>query len=170
MLNLILKILTYFFKTKEVSIKFIVPKKCLDIIKKYEGFKAAPYLCSANVATIGYGTTYYPDGTLVKLSDPAITEEKASELLHDHTYKLWMQVLEITKSNALNENQLSALVSFAYNLGIGALLKSTLLKKLKVNDKDPSIRLEFQRWVKAGGKTLKGLERRRKEEADLYFA
>lgn len=146
-----------------------VPLQCIDIIKRYEGLRLKPYLDAVKVPTIGYGTTYYPDGRLVTMKDPEITEVQAEDLLNHHAYSYYKQVLELTKDKALNENQLSALTSFAYNLGIGALTKSTLLKKLKVNPMDQTIRLEFQKWTKAGGVSLKGLERRRNEEAQLYF-
>ena len=69
----------------------------------------------------------------------------------------------------VNENQFAALTSFAYNAGIGNLMKSTLLKKVNANPSDETIRTEFMKWDKAGGKQLAGLTRRRKAEADLYF-
>ena len=69
----------------------------------------------------------------------------------------------------INQNQFDALVSFAYNLGPANLKVSTLLKKINANPEDESIKLEFMKWVKAGGKTLKGLVRRREAEAQLYF-
>ena len=71
--------------------------------------------------------------------------------------------------SAINENQLGALTSFAFNAGTGNLQKSTLLKKVNANPNDPTIRDEFMRWTKAGGKVLNGLVTRRKAEADLYF-
>jgi lysozyme len=61
-------------------------------------------------------------------------------------------------------------VAFSYNVGTGALVKSTLLKKAKVNSADPSIVDEFLKWNKAGGKALTGLTNRRREEANLYFS
>jgi lysozyme len=71
--------------------------------------------------------------------------------------------------DSITQNEFDALVSFAYNLGPANLKASTLLKKVNANPNDESIRLEFMKWVKAGGKTLKGLVRRREAEADLYF-
>ena len=65
--------------------------------------------------------------------------------------------------------QFDALVSFAYNVGVGNFAKSTLLKKVNANPNDPTIRSEFEKWNKANGRVLKGLVTRRKEEADLYF-
>jgi lysozyme len=61
-------------------------------------------------------------------------------------------------------------VSFAFNLGSGALSKSTLLKKVNANPNDASIGAEFLKWNKAGGKVLAGLTRRRKAESELYFS
>jgi lysozyme len=69
----------------------------------------------------------------------------------------------------INQNQFDALVSFAYNLGVGNLKSSTLLKKVNANPSDPTIRDEFMKWVNGGGKKLPGLVKRRQAEADLYF-
>jgi lysozyme len=79
--------------------------------------------------------------------------------------------IEVRKAltKEVSENQFSALVCFAYNVGIGNLKKSTLLKKVNVNPNDETIAAEFAKWNKAGGKVLNGLVRRRKAEADLYF-
>jgi len=77
---------------------------------------------------------------------------------------------EVNKHNLnINQNQFDALVSFVFNLGVGNFARSTLLRKIKSNPDDPTIRKEFERWVYAGGKVLNGLVRRRKEEANLYF-
>ena len=70
----------------------------------------------------------------------------------------------------LNQNQFNALVSFAYNVGTGNFSSSTLLKKVNRNPDDLTIKDEFLRWNKAGGKVLNGLTNRRNEEAILYFS
>ena len=70
----------------------------------------------------------------------------------------------------IKQNQFDALVCFAYNTGLEKLKKSTLLRKIRTNPNDKTIRDEFMRWVYCGGQKLKGLERRRKVEADLYFS
>lgn len=72
--------------------------------------------------------------------------------------------------DTVNQNQFNALVSFAYNLGIGNLRASTLLKKVNSNPNDPTIRAEFLKWDKAAGRILAGLTRRRKAEAEMYFS
>ena len=69
----------------------------------------------------------------------------------------------------LTSNQFSALVSFAYNVGLGALKSSTLLKRVNANPCDEDIKRQFMRWNKGGGRVLKGLTKRRQSESDLYF-
>jgi len=143
-------------------------KAGLDMIKSFEGFRAAPYKCSAGVPTIGYGATFYPGGKKVTMTDAAITEEQAVELLANMLVS-FEKYVDSYCVDTITQNQFDALVSFAYNLGPSNLKSSTLLKKVNANPADESIRLEFMKWVKAGGKTLKGLVRRREAEANLYF-
>jgi lysozyme len=146
-----------------------VSKTGLELIKKYEGFRANPYKCPAGVPTIGYGATYYPDGKRVKMTDAPVTEKQATEMLKTMLVG-FEKAVDTYCIDTINQNQFDALVSFAYNVGTNALKNSTLLKKLNVNANDPTIRDEFKKWVKAGGKTLKGLVTRRNEEADIYFS
>lgn len=144
-------------------------QKGLELIKRFEGLKLKPYNCPASIATIGYGNTYYPDGTKVKLTDPAITKEKAEELLKFLLVSYEKGVDSFCRDD-INQNQFDALTSFAYNVGVGNLQKSTLIKKVNKNPNDPTIRAEFMKWNKGGGKVLLGLTRRRQAEADLYFS
>lgn len=140
----------------------------LSIIKKHEGLRLEPYLCPAKIPTIGYGNTYYEDGTKVTLKDPKITEERAEELLRV-ILKRYEDGVDRYVQVEINQNQFDALVSFAYNVGLGALQKSTLLRKINNDPCDENISYQFSRWNKAAGKVLKGLTKRRKEEAELYF-
>jgi lysozyme len=140
----------------------------IDLIREFEGFKSRPYLDAVKLPTIGYGTTIYPNGTRVTMLDPAITEQKATEYLQHDVTSFEISVNRLVTSS-LNQSQFDALVSFTYNLGGNNLKKSTLLKKVNVNPDDPSIRAEFLKWNKAGGKKLNGLTRRRAAESDLYF-
>lgn len=144
-------------------------QKGLDLIKQFEGLKLKPYLCPANIPTIGYGNTYYPSGAKVKLTDPAITKEKAEELLKFLLVSYEKAVDSFCRDD-INQNQFDSLVSFAYNLGTGALQKSTLIKKVNLNPKDVTISDEFMKWNKANGSVLVGLTKRRQAEADLYFS
>jgi lysozyme len=138
------------------------------MIKAFEGFRGTPYKCSAGVPTIGYGATFYPGGKKVTMTDAAITEEQAVELLANMLVS-FEKYVDSYCVDTITQNQFDALVSFAYNLGPANLKSSTLLKKVNANPNDESIKLEFLKWVKAGGKTLKGLVRRREAESELYF-
>ena len=140
----------------------------IDLITYYEGFKSAPYLCPANVPTIGYGTTRYPDGKKVSLSDSPINKDKAIAFLK-HDLTVFELAVDAMATDALTQNQFNALVSFAYNLGSTALKSSTLLKKVNANPNDQTIKLEFSKWVYANGKKLPGLVARRNKEAEIYF-
>ena len=143
-------------------------KAGIEMIKTFEGFRGTPYKCSAGVPTIGYGATFYPGGKKVTMTDAAITEEQAVELLANMLVS-FEKYVDSYCVDTITQNQFDALVSFAYNLGPANLKSSTLLKKVNANPNDESIKLEFLKWVKAGGKTLKGLVRRREAEAELYF-
>jgi lysozyme len=140
----------------------------LNTIKKFEGLRLEAYQCPAGVYTIGYGSTRFPDGSCVCMYDKLHAEAEATELLK-YTVQAYEQCINDALPN-LNQNQFDALVSFTYNIGIGAFLASTLLKLAKVNAQDPRIRNEFLRWNIAGGKILAGLQTRRSEEARLYFS
>jgi lysozyme len=144
-----------------------VNKAGLNLIKDFEGLRLSPYLCSAGVPTIGYGSTYYENGSKVSLKDKQITEERAEELLAFHLKEHEHHVDSCVKVNISN-NQFSALVAFCYNVGPGSLKKSTLLKLLNQND-IPGAAEQFLRWNKAGGKELAGLTRRRQAERSLFL-
>ena len=112
-----------------------VSKEALELIKKFEGFCAQPYLCPANVPTIGYGATFYEDGTKVKATDPAINEERATQLLKNVLKTFEKHVDSYTRDD-ITQHQFDALVCFAYNVGVGALKSSTLLKVVNTNPSD----------------------------------
>ena len=142
----------------------IASKKCVDFIKKHEGLFLKSYLCPNNVATIGYGSTMWSDGRKVKLGE-VISLEGAEKLL---AWELEKKSVCLQGLN-LNQNQFDALLSFIYNVGVGAFKKSTLLKLIKLNPMDKGIRFQFMRWVNKGSSFERGLTKRRKAEADLYF-
>ena len=140
----------------------------IQLIKSFEGCLLNAYLDSVKVPTVGYGATYYENGSKVKIGDK-ITQQRANELLAWHINDFAENVEKVITSE-LNDNQFSALVSFAFNLGVANLKKSTLLKKVNINPNDISIGTEFLKWNKAGGKVLGGLTRRRKAEYALYIS
>ena len=137
-----------------------VSQKCVDLIKHFEGFEDTAYLCPANVWTIGYGRTRN-----VKEGD-RITEPQAERDLLEELEEFKHQVLNSVKVE-LTQNELDALTSWTYNLGVGNLNSSTLLKKLNTGDKE-SVPSEMLRWNKAGGEVLAGLTKRREAEAELW--
>lgn len=141
--------------------------KGLSLIKQFEGLLLKPYKCPAGIPTIGYGATYYPSGLKVTMNDKAITEGQASTMLMN-MLKTYEKSVDSFCRDDINQNQFDALVSFSYNVGVNALKNSTLLKKVNKDPNDPTIRAEFMKWNKAGGKVLKGLTNRRIAEANLY--
>ena len=140
-----------------------VSKNCIDLIKKFEGLSLKSYKCPAGLWTCGYGNTQWEDGTKVK-ENQTITIENAEKLL-----TFWVSKYANNIKVKCNQNQFDALVSFAYNTGIGNFNNSTLKKKVIANPDDSSIRDEFMKWVNSNGKQLTGLVKRRDAEANLYF-
>jgi len=149
---------------------------CIDLIKSFEGLFLSAYHGKKDkpgIDTIGYGTIKYPPtylgGKMVKLGDPNITEAQAFEFLKWEVEKMLPQI-DLLVRDDLTVNQFNALTSFCYNLGTGALKMSNLRKKINVTPNDPGIRAEFMKWTCSNGECgIKGLIRRRKAEADLYF-
>jgi lysozyme len=139
----------------------------LPLVKKHEGIKLSAYYCAAQKPTIGFGNTFYLDGKAVKIGDK-ITQQQADELLMATLLKFQQQINEAVKVN-LTPNQEAALISFVYNIGIGAFRQSTLLKLLNRGEVLTAAD-QFDRWTRAGGKILKGLVTRRKEEKALFLS
>ena len=132
----------------------------LALIKKFEGCRLEAYKCSANVLTIGYGHT---GG--VKETD-TITQDEADKLLQEDVEQ-FEKYVDDNVTVELGQSQFDALVAWTFNLGVGNLRESTMLKKLNSEDY-ASVPSEMKRWNKAGGKTLDGLIRRRKAESLLF--
>jgi lysozyme len=143
-------------------------KKGYDLIKSFEGLSLKPYKCSAGVPTIGYGSTYYENGIKVQMSDAPITGARAEILLKNVADRFAQKVANLIKK-PITQNQFNALVSFAFNVGSGALASSTLLKLVNENPNDAMIAKEFLKWNRANGKTIQGLTNRRVKESALYF-
>lgn len=150
--------------------------KLYDFIKQEEGLVLHPYKDIAGVSTIGYGSTMYKSGKKVTMQDAHITQPEAQELLEWEVDNKTSAINGYLKNTVLNQAQFDALASLAYNIGIGAFAKSTLLKRVKANPKDATIRDAFYMWNKITdpktGKLVPSdtLTKRRKREADLYFS
>lgn len=153
----------------------------VQLIKSFEGKKLDAYEDSVGIWTIGYGCIRYPDGTQVKAHD-CCTEEEAENFMRHDLKRFIDGVSKRVAGLNLTQGMFDSLVSFSYNLGLGSLDQSTLLKKIKVNPNDPTIytykknekgepvvdSCEFLRWARAGGRVIKGLVLRRAREADTY--
>ncbi len=147
-----------------------------ELIKRFEGFRSEPYLCSAKVRTIGYGTTEYPDwynfpgkdpDGKVLMTDPPIDENLASNFVEEYVKKeINPMMRRIT--TPLNGNQKDAIKSLTYNLGATNIGKSTLLKKLNLDDFNGAAK-EFMSWVYVARKINKGLLIRRTQELILFM-
>lgn len=144
--------------TKRSSRK--ISTKGLELIKRFEGLRLNAYRCPADVPTIGYGST----GPNVRMG-MTITVQEAEDLLTSDLQRFEQGVSYLAPD--ATQDEFDALVSFAFNLGVAALAKSTLLKKHLAGDKAGAA-AEFGRWVNAGGRKLEGLVRRRAAEAALY--
>jgi lysozyme len=136
-------------------------------IKEREGLCLKTYRCSANVLTIGYGHTATVKEGMV------ITQEEADKLLHEDIIVYYNAVC-LQVGDICNSNQVASLTSFAFNVGVSAFIKSTLLKVIKTNPNNlPEIEKQFNRWNKesdgAGGYRVNtGLQKRRALEYQLY--
>ena len=145
-----------------------IDKKGLSLIAEFEGLSLKPYKCSASIPTIGYGSTYYENGTRVQMSDVPITKQRAEQLLQHTADRFASKVANLIKK-PVTQNQFNALVSFAFNVGSGALASSTLLKLVNVNPNDIMIAKEFLKWNKINKVPVQGLTNRRIKESALYF-
>lgn len=140
----------------------------LAIITGFEGFSAAPYQCPAGVWTIGYGSTWCPDGSRVTADTPALSADDALDWMRHELVRTESDVARLI-TLPLSENRFGALVSFTYNVGSGNLQASTLRAKINRGDVDGAAD-EFPKWRRAGGKILRGLVRRRAAERELFMA
>lgn len=134
----------------------------LEIIMHHEGFVPEVYLCPAGIPTIGYGHVVLPHENF----DEGITKERGMEILRNDVGIAERAVSRLI-SVPLADEQFDALVSFTFNLGSGSLQSSTLRQKVNRQEHDLAPD-QFRRWVYAGGRRLRGLVRRREDEALWY--
>ena len=140
----------------------------LELIKDFEGFSSSAYLDVVNIPTIGWGNTFYEDGTKVKMGDQ-ISKTDALKLLEVVANRDFADKIFPSIKVKVTQSQFDAMVSLAYNIGTGAFLKSTLLKKVNAGD-FAGAGEQFLRWNKAGGKEVLGLTRRREREKQLFLS
>ena len=129
-------------------------------ITEFEGFSNTAYRCPAGKWTCGIGHTSGVTATTTCLKSEA--EQWLKEDLAP--VEAYVNTIEQVRT----QGQYDALVDFAYNLGLGNLKSSTLLRKIKAGASTEDIQEQFRRWVYAGGKVLKGLVKRREWEAQRW--
>lgn len=148
-------------KIERMSAKGIV------LLCRFEGLRLEAYLDSANIWTIGYGTTVYPNKQRVAQHDQCTVEQAQSFMRHD--LQRFEKAVAAAITVSVNQNQFDALVSLSYNIGIAAFQQSTLLKYLNSTDFKAASD-QFDVWVKAGGKTVQGLVNRRTIEKAYFLS
>lgn len=132
----------------------------IALIKQWEGCKLAAYLCPAGVWTIGFGHTATAHEGMT------ITEAEAERLLRQDLALFEAEVARAVDV-ALTDNQFAALVSWSYNVGVGAMRRSSLIKRLNAGEYD-AVPGELAKWNKVRGKVVRGLSNRRAAEAGLW--
>ena len=158
----------------------MISKKALDLIKHYEGVKLKPYQCPAKLWTIGVGHVIDPSHAKVPLEERSYLEipegwnrlftiEEVDVILAKDLERFESGVLKYCPTAGNKQGWLDSLVSFAFNVGLGTLQRSTLRQKHNRGDYEGAAD-EFLKYCKAGGKVLKGLENRRKDERALYLS
>ena len=139
----------------------------LTLIKRFEGFRGSAYRCPAGVWTIGYGHTTQAGPPAVTAS-LRLTEVQAHAVLAADLERFARDV-RLALRRELNDQQFSALVSFAYNVGSNAFRSSSVLKAVNAGDFD-AVPRRLQLWIKGGGRVLPGLVKRRAAEAELFMS
>ena len=137
----------------------------LNLIKHYEGYRSKPYLCPANRWTVGYGHLIGDGLNLPDNWNRHFSVEEINELLKRDLVKFEQGVLRYI-TVPLNQYQFDSLVSFSFNLGLGTLQRSTVRQKMNRGNIAGAI-TSLLKYNKAGGKVLRGLDLRRKDEAVL---
>ena len=145
-----------------------INERGIETVKSFEGLSLKPYLCPAKVWTVGYGSTTGSGGGPVDPDMGVISEAEAEALLVRDLESSEGWVLRLVKK-ALTENQFSALTSFTFNVGCGALQRSTLRMKLNRGEYTLGAADEFPKWRRAGGRILAGLVGRRAAKKALFL-
>ena len=135
----------------------------IALIKHFEGFAAKPYRCPAGKLTAGYGHVLLPG----EEGHCPLSEQEADKLLRWDLKAIEKQLGRFF-GGKLTQEQWDAVCCLAYNIGVGALRKSTLSRKIKAGDMLGAVG-EFERWIFAGGRVLPGLVRRRRAEKQLFM-
>jgi len=143
-------------------------KIAIALIKRFEGCRLKPYLCPAGIATIGYGSTRYPNGRRVTMQDEPISEEKAEVFLYYIVTRIAYSIFKLCPILLTEDRgKQASIIDFVYNLGTGNLKASTLRRRINEGNWDEAAH-ELRKWIYGGGRRLRGLIIRRNVEARFF--
>jgi len=157
-----------------------ISDKCLKMIKHHEGVRTKPYQCPALLWTVGVGHVIDPNHARVPMADRkalpipsgwdrTLSMDEVDDILQKDLARFVAGVLRLCPNTVNNQNHLDCLVSFSFNVGLGSLQRSQVRLKYNREDFDGAMN-ELLTWNKAGGKVLKGLDSRRKDEKALFLS
>jgi lysozyme len=141
-------------------------KKCLEMLAHHEGIRQKPYKCPAGLWTVGVGHLIGDGKSLPDSWNRTFSLEEVYAILAKDVERFERGVSRLI-TIPLRQNEMDAIISFTFNLGIGCLQRSSVRQKLNRGDKEGAIE-SLLKYNKAGGKVLKGLDNRRKDEAKLF--
>jgi lysozyme len=139
----------------------------INLIKRFEGVRDRPYRCSAKLWTVGVGHLIGNGKSLPDSWNRTFTKEEINALLIRDLNRFERGIRMYIKV-PLRQCEYDALCSFAFNLGLGTLQRSTLRQKINRGDKESAAK-EILRYCRAGGKIIKGLQRRREAEYQMFL-
>jgi lysozyme len=156
-----------------------ISPQAVEMVKHHEGVRFKPYRCPAKLWTIGVGHVLYPDQAKIPMDqrgayplrpedNRTFSKDEVDGILRSDLQRFERGVAQLI-STRLTQGQFDACVSFAFNVGLGTLQRSTFRQKVIRGEKDAAIASLLQ-YCKAGGKVLRGLENRRKDEAALFMS
>lgn len=134
----------------------------------HEGIRLKPYLCQANVPTIGAGCTTYENGQKVKLTDPPITHARAISLFRNRAQTYINCVNRVVKVE-LQQHEFDALVSLCFNCGETNFTNSQVVKNLNAGNRHTAKEWAPKSFITAAGQPSRGLEKRRQDELKLFM-
>lgn len=157
-----------------------ISDKCLKMLVHHEGKRNKPYRCPALLFTIGVGHVMYPEQAKLPITERMnfqikpednrqYSDEEVYEILQKDLARFVAGVIRLCPDTVKNQSHLDALVSFSFNVGLGNLQKSQVRMKYNRGDYEGAMD-ELLTWNKAGGKVLKGLDNRRKDEKALFLS
>jgi lysozyme len=142
-------------------------KEAIRLIKHHEGIRNKPYKCPAGLFTVGIGHLIGDGKTLPASWNRTFTNEEIDGILKSDLSRFELGISKMLPNVQLKQHEFDALVSFCFNLGLGCFQRSTIRQALLRGDKEQAME-SLMKYCRAGGKILRGLENRRKDEKRLF--